>query len=210
MKVYKLLILKFLIILNFNSFSQEHYADSLISNNSFFVFKPKDSYKFVFGFETSGTIVSIRDSVTQNFNRSSAINWEPHFSYYFNRNIGIGVLSKIEHFQSNHLQTDPTKLEYGFFVRKFLPFNINRSFFDNISYSLEFSFSRANYYHKNKLNEANYINGFNQSVIRIPLIVSVRIFHGLNMRFSYRYVNYLTKFDRSELSFGFEYQFIKK
>lgn len=179
------------------------------TTNSFFKFNSKPYKKYVVGFEASGAFLSIRDSISRKFNRISVVNWEPHFSYYFSHNIGVGVLSKIEHYQSNFAQTDPTKLELGLFIRKFLPFKLNRPFFDNFSYSIEFSFSKANYFHINKSNETIYINNFRQSVIRIPLIVSFAIFHDFNLRLSYRYVNYIKQFDRSEFSFGFEYQFIK-
>ncbi len=201
--MYKTLII-ILFFYNFNSSSQ--IVDSTKSN-LYFNYEPVK--QFIIGFETAGTITSNRDTITWKMNRSSLIRWEPHISYYPFINLGIGITGKIEHYQSNYLPDIPTLLEIGVMTRIFIPFKINRKYLDRISFSSELSFTKSNYYYFDKSLKTIPVVNMNQNVIRIPLIVDYKVFYGLNLRVSYRYLNFINQYDRFEFSFGLEYHFIK-
>jgi len=162
------------------------------------------------GVETAGTFISLRDTITGKMNRQSLIRWEPHISYYPFKNCGFGITSKIEHFQSNFLADQSTLFEIGLMARAFVPLVVNNSIFKNLSLSFVLSLSKANYYYYEKSQYVVYDMTMSQNVLRIPVILSYNLWKNINLRYSFRYLNFFGQYARFESSIGFEYHFLKK
>ncbi len=149
-----------------------------------------------------------------------AAEFEPYLGYYPINNLGIGISYSYEFMLSNIYEKDPF-IEFGVFVRYYIPYVINKSFLRRIHLFSEFTFSRANYKtvpfinktvsYKTWFLDENFImsDRMDQKLFTIPIGVQLNVWKGLNIEISAQYMNFLNGAKYFKPRVGIEYHFAK-
>jgi len=198
------------------SFTQADKAEETLLP-PFFEIKTQTNKLFILGFDYKGVALFGKDSLRTSREWSYVLRCEPYLAYFVYQDLGVGMLGAVEFFRSNVVPNNiPTVYEAGVFVRYYLPFRFARNaFLKRFNASVEFSYSRANYY----LSSKHYIFGspynypllpnMSQSVLRIPVLLGFKIYKGLFTTWTIRYENFTGRYSRITPIVGLEYHFLK-
>jgi len=144
---------------------------------------------------------------------SNYIRWfrfEPNISWYFYKNLGIGVRGRYEFFRSNFASPKPDLFELGIFARHYLPVYSTRLFLRRFLLFVEVAVSKSNYYYVDKYTTAVVVDDFDQFVLRMPFGFAFNVWKGINIEIAGRYENFIGHYNRFDATLGLSYHFNKK
>jgi len=166
------------------------------------------SYKYIIGTETSGTILSAKNPITEEKLKYTGLRFGPHVGYFIAKNKVIGITGEYEFVKSNYT-SHPSLYGAGIYFRYYLPIQLKRKFWKkHFMFFGEGAFSRVNYIPFKE--EIKTTNNLSQNLIRINAGFNFKVYKQLNLEWSIRPEFYLDEKSRITYRFGIEYLFLNK
>jgi len=214
----KIVLINIFLSIHILSFSQIVGFEKKDTTKPFFIFKSLPYKKVVLGLEYELIYSMYKNQSTYEKNRASLQTFEPHLGFFPHKNLGLGLIGKIEFFKSNYLENNiPNVYEMGVFARYFFPFETNIKVFNRFSFSIGASLSKSNYTRRDDdiyffTTDTSYVmyDNMSQNLIRLYGTSQFRIYKGLNIKMSWRYEIFTNKYRGFRPTIGIEYHFYEK
>lgn len=169
----------------------------------------KINKNIIVGFHFSGITYDRKDPITAEKSYVYDIYLEPYISYFFNKNIGIGVIGGYNSIRSNILPND-NYYELGGYIRTYLPYKLNKNKLNNFLFLSEVSYRKLNYTRPSSAEKIKS-NSLEYSLLSIiPIGVEMKIWKGIHIELSPEWLIYSKNYDRLTYRLGIVYHFNKK